>query len=296
MGESYYDILNVSQQSSPDEIKKNYRKLSLEFHPDRPNGNAEKFKKISEAYETLSNPQLRQKYDMSLMHPNLPNMNSFDPFMDMIFNMHGMNINGMHGMHSMNGMHGMNGMPNTTFVNLSSLFKPPTINMELNVTFEQSYNGSSIPVNIERKVGPQQIELETIYVNIPKGIDNDEIIMVENKGNRGHNGQLGDIKIIIKLVNSSINGLTRQGLDILYTHTITLKEALCGFNIDFDYINDQKFKIQNQEHIINPTYKKIIPNLGFTRGENKGNLIINFNIIFPTQLTSDQKSSLLEIL
>lgn len=274
MGDSYYKILNVQENASIDEIKKNYRKLSLEFHPDRPNGNAEKFKQINEAYETLSNPQTRQQYDMSVLHPQMNQMPHGDPFMDMFFN-------GMHGFHGLN----ING------INISQMFKPAPIEINFNVTFEQSFNGCSIPLNINRNVGPNHVEHETIYVDIPQGIDNDEIIQIPNKGNKSHDGKIGDILLRIKLQQNYQN-LSRQGLDIMYTHSITLKQALCGFEFDFEYMNQQKFKIQNHDNIISPTYKKVIPNLGFTRGDKRGNLIIHFNVIFPTHLTAEQKAAL----
>jgi DnaJ-class molecular chaperone len=280
MSESYYKILNLQENATMDEIKKNYRKLSLEFHPDRPTGNAEKFKQINEAYEVLSNPQSRQQYDTTVLHPQ---PHGIDPFFDIIFN--GMNLNGMHGFHGMNGI-------NINGINISHLFKPHPIELNLNLDFEQSYNGCSMPFNINRNVGPNHVEHETIYVDIPQGIDNDEIIQIPNKGNRSPDGKmLGDIHLRIKL-EKNFKNFTRQGLDILYTHTISLKEALCGFDIDFEYMNQQKFKIHNHDNIISPNYKKVIPNLGFTRGDKKGNLIITFNIIFPTQLTSEQKSAL----
>ena len=61
----YYEVLGVSKTSSPDEIKKQYRKLALKFHPDR-NKSAEAgehFKEISEAYAVLSDPEKKQIYD-----------------------------------------------------------------------------------------------------------------------------------------------------------------------------------------------------------------------------------------
>ena len=63
---NYYEILGVDRNASPDEIKKSYRKLAKEHHPDHTNGDKEleeKFKKISEAYNTLSNQEKRQQYD-----------------------------------------------------------------------------------------------------------------------------------------------------------------------------------------------------------------------------------------
>ena len=60
----YYKILGVSEKSTKDEIKKAYRKLSLQYHPDRPNGNSDKFKQVNEAYETLSDNEKKMHYDM----------------------------------------------------------------------------------------------------------------------------------------------------------------------------------------------------------------------------------------
>ena len=58
----YYKTLGVENTATKEQIKKAYRKLSLQFHPDRPNGNAEKFKQINEAYETLNDEQKKRMY------------------------------------------------------------------------------------------------------------------------------------------------------------------------------------------------------------------------------------------
>ena len=67
--QDYYEVLGVKRQASEEEIKKAYRKLALEWHPDRhQDGNREKaeeqFKRISEAYEVLSDPEKRKRYDL----------------------------------------------------------------------------------------------------------------------------------------------------------------------------------------------------------------------------------------
>ena len=62
----FYQILGVERTASADEIKKAYRKLALQFHPDRNPGNKEaeeKFKEAAEAYEVLSDPTKRQRFD-----------------------------------------------------------------------------------------------------------------------------------------------------------------------------------------------------------------------------------------
>ncbi len=61
--EDYYEILGVPENASEEEIKKAFRELAKKYHPDRPGGDAEKFKKIVEAYRVLSDRKLRQEYD-----------------------------------------------------------------------------------------------------------------------------------------------------------------------------------------------------------------------------------------
>lgn len=65
MSVDYYKILNLTKNASDDDIKKSYKKLALQYHPDRnKDSNAEdKFKQISEAYQVLSNKDTKQKYD-----------------------------------------------------------------------------------------------------------------------------------------------------------------------------------------------------------------------------------------
>lgn len=63
MAKDYYNILGVKKDASQEEIKKAFRKLAHEHHPDKGNGNGDKFKEINEAYQTLGNPQKRKQYD-----------------------------------------------------------------------------------------------------------------------------------------------------------------------------------------------------------------------------------------
>jgi len=61
----YYQILGVSNDASQDDIKKAFRHLAHQYHPDKKEGNEQKFKEINEAYQILSNSQKRQQYDYS---------------------------------------------------------------------------------------------------------------------------------------------------------------------------------------------------------------------------------------
>ncbi len=63
MAKNFYDILGVNKSASQDEIKKAYRKLAHQYHPDKSGGDAEKFKEVNEAYQVLSDSNKRQQYD-----------------------------------------------------------------------------------------------------------------------------------------------------------------------------------------------------------------------------------------
>ena len=68
MIKDYYKTLNINRDSSQDDIKKAFRNLSKKYHPDK-GGNEDAFKEVSEAYNTLSNPEKKQRYDMGGQNP-----------------------------------------------------------------------------------------------------------------------------------------------------------------------------------------------------------------------------------
>ena len=169
-----------------------------------------------------------------------------------------------------------------------------SITIDILITYEESYNGSTKPLNITRLINNYNIiskENETIYIDIPEGIDNNEIIIIENKGNC-YNNNYGNIKINIALNKHQY--FIRDGLNLHYKKDITLKEALLGFTFEIIFLNNKKYIFKNEYIISNNC--KIIKNLGFKRNNFKGNLIINFNVNFPKYLSIDQKNQLNELL
>ena len=85
--------------------------------------------------------------------------------------------------------------------------------------------------------------METLYVSIPAGIDDNEIIVLKGKGNMIDEANKGDIKVFVKIKNNT--EFVRNGLDLTYHKTISLKDALCGFSFDLKYIDGRTFKINN---------------------------------------------------
>jgi DnaJ-class molecular chaperone len=324
MSANYYDTLGVNENATKDEIKKAYRKLSFQWHPDKNNGSAEattRFQQISEAYETLSDPAKKQDYDNQRNNPfakmgqfgggGSASFENVDELFSAIFGggfggMPGGIPGMMHGMGGMPGMmHGMGGMPGGANIHIfrngvpvNMMQKPPPIIKHVVVTMDQVLNGSKLPVEIERWIienGNKVFENETLYIEVPKGIDDNEILIMREKGNIVNEDCKGDIKFFFKIENDT--NFKRNGLDLIYEKTITLKEALCGFSFELKYINGKTYTIHNNSgNIISQNYNKIIPKMGLTREEHVGNLIIVFNIVFPETLSTEVIEKLKELL
>ena len=317
--DNFYEILEVSETASIEDIKKSYRKLSLKYHPDRTNGDVEKvklFQKISEAYETIGNIEKRQDYDMSRKNPfmRMDSMGGTDMNMDMndiltslFFGRGGGGIPGIH-MHNMGqGIGQMQGFPqganirvfrNGVPININQQLKPDPIIKTLQINMETVLNGGKIPVEIERWIiesGNKVFENTVVYVDIFKGIDNNEIIMLADQGHVLNDTCKGDIKVFINIENNS--NFIRKGLDLIMNKEITLKESLCGFSFELKYINKKTYTINNQAgNIIPSNYQKIIHNMGLTRDNHVGNLIIIFQVNFPETLSLEKIEELNKIL
>ena len=88
-----------------------------------------------------------------------------------------------------------------------------------------------------------------------------------------------------------------MGLDLIYEKKISLKDSLCGFSFELKYLNNKSYTLNNNKgNIIPSDYKKIYPEMGLTRGEHKGNMIIHFHVEFPETLTEEQIAKISEIL
>jgi DnaJ family protein A protein 2 len=188
-----------------------------------------------------------------------------------------------------------NGVP----ININNAMqKPQPIIKTISISIEQVLSGANIPVEIERWImehGNKVFERETIYVSIPKGIDDNEIIMLRDKGNVINEQNKGDIKLFIRVENTT--DFKRNGLDLILERKVSLKEALCGFMFELKHINGKSYTINNNPgSIVTPAYFKNIQNMGLTRDGHTGNLVITFDVVFPETLSLETISKLKEIL
>jgi DnaJ-class molecular chaperone len=325
--EDYYNVLGVDENAGQDEIKKAYRKLSLIHHPDKNPGNLEaeaKFKQINEAYQVVGDENERKQYDMKRRspfggiqqnhgHQDHAGMNQMNDIFKMFFggqmpqNEQGMGgIPGMGGMPGMGIFQGMGGFPtgnvrvfrNGQPVDMNALNKPPPIIKNIVISLEQAYKGDHVPIQIERWLfegGIRKCETETLYIPIIKGIDDNEMIILREKGNILSSELKGDVKIVINIQNTTI--FKRDGLNLQMEKDISIKESLCGFDFIIHHINGKQLRYTSDAGSpMKDGIVKVISGFGIERENNKGNLCIKFNVKYPEKLTAEQIMRLKEIL
>jgi len=314
----YYKILGVENNCSETEIKQAYRTLSFKYHPDRnkEEGASDKMKDLNEAYETLSDKQKRDEYNLQL---NGVHQNPFENIINELFNKQGLhNIfgQGIHFQHG-NGFQNGNGFQHgngfqqgnvfhqgikinhnardpveVMFTNdIPSFFRQnvPDLEKKIEISFEDAFNGTNIPIIIEREIKTGHLtytEEEKLYVHIIKGIDHGEILVINDKGHNINNTK-GSIKLHIHILKH--HTYERNGINLIYNLELSFKESICGFERIIKHIDGSDLKLLSSKgNIIQNMDKHCVKGKGITRDNNTGDLIINFKIIQPKTLTDEQ--------
>lgn len=307
---TYYDTLGITETATAKEIKQAYRSLSLKYHPDHNSSPdaTEMMSKINEAYEILKDEGKRKLYDEQL-HPQPYTGPMKHPFFDRsphstyandLFNMFHSNIfdnlqGNIHVFHSSNG----NINIHRTFRHIR---KPEPIQIVLGITLEECYNGVRREINYTRWNvidNEKKDENITTVIDIPKGMYENECVILTNQGHKISEEVKGDIKINIKIENKT--PFKRVGDDLYLKKTVSLKDALCGIDFDFNHISGNnlslKSSLQDETNmVIFPGSKKVLPNLGMIRNGKTGNLTIEFDVEFPKQMSKEKLLKIQSIL
>tara|TARA_B100000401_G_scaffold162914_1_gene108778 strand:- start:2509 stop:3372 length:864 start_codon:yes stop_codon:yes gene_type:complete len=286
--DDFYKILGAVKTNTPDEIKQKFRKLQLKTFPEKDKNffNKNEYEKICQAYTSIcenlmknENNHIVVKEDSNLLNDNAQ-AEMLTVFGDQLLTSF------------------LNQLPKQTSEKPQLELEPLTQHIE--ISFLQAYKGCVIPVLLDRKIYKNgsltsNKETETVYINIPQGIDANEILHFSNKGHL-YEETYYDLKVIVELIPEE--KFKRRGLDIVFKQQLSLKEALCGVSFTVEHFNQKKYKLSTHGNIIAPNHIQRIPNLGFQRHECEaiGDLIIEFYIEFPSELSDDAKISLQKIL
>ncbi|XP_065650076.1 dnaJ homolog subfamily B member 13 isoform X2 [Hydra vulgaris] len=304
MGQDYYVVLGLTRSCTDADIKKAYRKLALKYHPHKNQepGSDLKFKQVAEVYDVLSNYQLRAIYDQfgeEGLKNGIPNIEGGftkgyvfhgdaekvfkeffggeNPFLEMYeISPHDVEI-GMFG--------GLKGRGQRK--------QDAAIERDLYLTLEEVYHGCIKKMKITRRVMNEDghsssIRDKILTINVKPGWRAGTKIIFSKEGDQGPNNIPADIIFLIKDKPHVL--FQRDGDNVIYTASVTLKEALIGCIVDVPTLDGRVLSIPVNE-IICHGYKKVVENEGMpiSKRNNRGDLVILFNIIFPQRLTSEQK-------
>ena len=222
----YYEILGVNRGATPEEIKKAYRKLAVQYHPDKNPGDKaaeEKFKEASNAYSVLSDPEKRHVYD-TRGHAGVNGM-GFEGYttMDDIFaNLNLDDILGRSGFGRFGGFGGFGDAFGDAFGQRRTA--GPTrgrdLRMNLSVPFADAVLGSEKEVNVQGK---------RLTLKIPPGIQDGQTLRIRGHGEHFGNGISGNLLVTVSVHPHPT--LTREGADLLTDAKISMTTAALGGSV-----------------------------------------------------------------
>lgn len=239
----FYSILNVSRSSTVEEIKKAYRKLAMQYHPDKNQGDKkaeDKFKEISEAYEVLSDQKKRDMYDQ-FGHAGAQGFSGGNggPFGG---------AEGFGGFKSGGFGHGQ-GSHGDPFQDIfgdvfSDIFgargpgagpksrrpaKGADLRYTLNVSFEESALGCDKIISFIRQRGGKE-DPAKLSVNVPAGVKEGQRLKLAGEGDSTGSGTSGDLYVIVSVQEHSL--FKRNENDVTLDLPVTYIDAILGANCE----------------------------------------------------------------
>jgi len=229
----YYKTMGVDRKATPDEIKKAYRKLARKYHPDvsKEAGAEEKFKEVSEAYETLHDPEKRAAYDQ---------LGSFQPGQDFRpppgwesnFGGAGFADDGIDLADLFASFTGRGGRAGR-----GSKMAMPGQDYEVNahITLEEAYSGTELDLNLSVPETDERGFIRkvprTLKVRIPKGVTDGQRMRLAGKGGKGmRGGRDGDLYLNINLHPHSYFRVS--GHDLYLDLALAPWEAVLGASVE----------------------------------------------------------------
>lgn len=262
---THYDTLGVAKNATPEEIKRAYRKLASQHHPDK-GGDTSKFQQVEEAYRVLSDPQKRAEYDnpVQQMGPNHFHFNFNNGNMEDIFAQFGFD------------MFGRRHPPQPR--------RNKDIRAELALTLVDTLIDQQKTLSIKTADNQRQ----NVDITIPKGITSGTTIKYPGLGDHLYgNLPRGDLYLT---VNVQANPLFQvQGLDLVTPLTIDCFQAILGSEQTVKGLDGKEFIIRTPA-ACQPGMKLKITGEGLYafHQDIKGSLFVQINVTIPKNLNQEQ--------
>lgn len=302
MSESdYYKVLGVDKTAGPGDIKKAYRKLAMKYHPDHAKNDKsaeEKFKKISEAYAVLSDPEKRKQYDTFgadgfqqrfSQEDIFRNFDFGDIFKEFGFNAGGFSTDDGGFRFSFGGGSPFGSRPGGRRQTPRAV-KGSDLAYELPLTLQEVAQGIQKNISFQH-----QGRTENINVRIPKGMISGKKLRVAGKGEPGpYGGPAGDLYITSKVVGDAT--FDSDGYDVFVQRTLKLTQALLGTQIEIPTLEGKTFTMKIPPGTRHKTKMRLAGHgLPYMKGNGKGDLYVVINVEMPGQLTDEQKKAVVRL-
>ncbi len=266
----FYKILGVSKDVTQAELKKAYRKLAKDNHPDLHPGDAmaeARFKDISEAYDVLSDPEQRKEYDAIRAMGGGARFTAGGQggFEDVFSNFFGDGF-------QPGGFPGFGGFGPQRGQDLIST---------ATVNFIDSINGTTIKLNLRG---------ESVNVKVPAGIKDGQKLKLRGKGQVSPNGgPNGDLVVTIKVKPHPV--FTRDGDDVRVTVPVTFTEAALGATIQVPVLGGSPVKLKVAPGT--PSGRTLrVKGKGVQLGNKQGDLLATIEVVVPAHLPAKAKQLL----
>ena len=215
----YYSILGVNRNATPEEIKKAYRKLAMQHHPDR-GGDQEQFKRVTEAYDILSSSDKKAAYD----NPNQG------------FNFNSQNF---HGQHNRFGGTPFDHIFGQGFRQQQQTPRNRDINVQANIDLVDILTGKNLIIQYQLATG----RIETVTVDVPPGAKHGDTIQYQGLGDEGHpRYPRGNLLVRLK-INKSRNW-DRDFDNLITKKVINVFDLLLGCVIIIETLDNKQLELK----------------------------------------------------
>jgi curved DNA-binding protein len=273
----HYQTLGVDRNASQDDIKRAYRKLATQHHPDK-GGDTAKFQEISAAYDTLSNPDKKEQYDNP--RPQFQNAPGGGFPGGFHFHTGGGVPPGFEDIFAQFGMFGQRQQP-----------KNRILNIQTTISLEEAFHGKDLIATIGLPSGREQL----VEVKIPAGVHDGVVLRLAQMGDDSIPSiPRGDIHLTINVMNH--NKFQRQGDDLVCSLDINCFDAILGKTAQIETLDKKTLEVSikpgTQHGQLMAASGYGMPKMNDNRF--KGRLLISINITIPDNLSEEKKQILRE--
>lgn len=280
---THYDTLGVSENASLDEIKKAYRKLANQHHPDK-GGDTNQFQQIQSAYDIIGDEQKRAQYDIERRHGGIR------------FNINGQDFGagmppGMEDMLRNFGFafgHGFAGGQGDPFSNFRQPRKNKDLQIEILVSLASTLEDQTKIISVKTT----NSDTYPVEVKIPRGVRPSTVIKYPNLGDNFFSSlPRGDLYVKIQIEANTEFGI--DNLDLHKNIEIDCVRAMVGDQIKIQGLDNKQFELSIPPGTQPGTKFRLNGQGLYAMNQNiRGSLIINVKIHIPMNLTDDQKQIL----